>query len=459
MKRKVIIMALAAALLLSGCGNVSKPEVYRSSGEKWTIGYAERTPALPDAEILYMAGYHNDWPVRSVHDLQKVSALWVDTGDAGFVWITVDSVGLFEGPVKEIRKRLKEFCEEARCASVNVCSTHDHAGIDTMGLWGPVGQDGRNAEYMENVISACVDAAEEAWKNRRAGELRYGKTGTSGLQYDSRKPEVFDSSLYQLRFVPEDGSHGIRIVNYAAHAESLRGANAALSRDYPGVMADLTEAETGDRLFFTQGAIGGLLMTAELYPASVDPVRNMEETGSLLTKYLLSIPEESERTLKPCFGLSRVTFEVPMDNDLYMYYKFLGILDHEVHEGKSRTGYAVTTELTVLTLDDLAVIAVPGELFPELLLGDHLTEEDPESLRSIAEKAGWPLATVCGLANDELGYIVTPSDYLLNEEHPYLERACDKKGEDHYEETNSCSKNEAYCVAEACRKAFDGLKK
>ena len=42
-----------------------------------------------------------------------------------------------------------------------------------------------------------------------------------------------------------------------------------------------------------------------------------------------------------------------------------------------------------------------------------------------------------GLANDEIGYIVPPSDFLVHSKMPYLEKITDDKGENHYEETNS----------------------
>ena len=56
---------------------------------------------------------------------------------------------------------------------------------------------------------------------------------------------------------------------------------------------------------------------------------------------------------------------------------------------------------------------------------------------------------VIGLANDEIGYIVPPSDYMVNSEMPYLERITDYKGEDHYEETNSLSPHTAELIAAA----------
>ena len=63
-----------------------------------------------------------------------------------------------------------------------------------------------------------------------------------------------------------------------------------------------------------------------------------------------------------------------------------------------------------------------------------------------------------GLCNDELGYIVPPSDFLLNEKAPYIERIIDYKGEDHYEETNSVGPACAQCIADAFEAAVKGLK-
>ena len=60
---------------------------------------------------------------------------------------------------------------------------------------------------------------------------------------------------------------------------------------------------------------------------------------------------------------------------------------------------------------------------------------------------------IIGLSNDELGYIVPPSDFLLNKEAPYLAKTMDYKGENHYEETNSVGP----LCAERIAEAFDGL--
>ena len=66
--------------------------------------------------------------------------------------------------------------------------------------------------------------------------------------------------------------------------------------------------------------------------------------------------------------------------------------------------------------------------------------------------AGLFLLLIVGLSNDELGYIVPPSDFLLNEDLPYLERTQDKRGEDHYEETNSTGPETGRIILETTEK-------
>ena len=62
-----------------------------------------------------------------------------------------------------------------------------------------------------------------------------------------------------------------------------------------------------------------------------------------------------------------------------------------------------------------------------------------------------------GLSNDEIDYIVSPSDFLVNEKLPYLERITDYKGEDPYEETNSIGPKCADVIASAFQAGAEAL--
>ncbi|MBE6561211.1 MAG: hypothetical protein E7662_08785 [Ruminococcaceae bacterium] len=463
--KEFIAAVMAAALTLSGCTAVLPDAGYSladcGSGT-WQAGFAAAPIHLPGGSTgpLYIAGYQNGAEITGVLDTPRASALWLDVdGKQGILLISVDCVALGADTVAEIRAQLSDFCRESGCVSVNVIATHTHAGIDTLGLWGPVGVDGKNSAYMENLLIACKAAAEGAYADRTPGEFRFGQVETEAMQFDSREPQHYDETLYQLRFVPSDKEHnGIRIVSYAAHAESLRGDNTLLSRDYPGVMADLIMKETGDDMLFLPASIGGLIMTRDLSTDIFYAEDNLKTTGRLLTEYLMEIEESDETVLSPELAISRVEFDAAMDNTMFMYYKALGILGNTITDGESATGYIVRSEVSALRMGDVTLMLIPGELFPELESGEGLGAGDPESLQKIAADAGIKTAIVVGLANDELGYIIPPSDFVVNEEAPFILRV-EGGGEDHYEETNSVGIGTAAAIADAMKLALGLLKK
>ena len=449
MKKICLVFALMIACLLSAC-NVN--ELAQNGEQVYMMGFGSVEIQLPkdSAQPLYIAGYNQGYTISGVLDLQRAQAVWVEDGRTSVLLISIDCIGLGSGTVEEIRARLKEFCKETGCDSVNVISTHTHAGVDTLGLWGPVAQDGKNDEFMENLKAAAVEAAHLAYQDRSRGRLSYSKTETTGMQEDSRPDEVFDSNLYQLIFTPEDSAYnGIRIVNFAAHAESLRGSNTQVSRDFPGVMSDIVQQTTGEDVLFLPGAIGGLIMTPKFVQKPFHAVRNLQETGERMADYVLTQGEQRE--LAPEISVSRVTFRTEMTNTVFMYYRFLGILENEVHRTLLGS-YEIQTELTVIQFGDVTMALMPGEVFPELVFGTG-NESDPEALNTIAAERGYGSVLYVGLANDELGYIIPPSDYVLDEELPYLQQA----DTDHYEETNSVGKNCAFDLADAFAKALEGL--
>jgi hypothetical protein len=281
---------------------------------------------------------------------------------------------------------------------------------------------------------------------------------TEGLQEDSRRPAVYDAVLHQLRFEPENGNDGIRMLFFAAHAESLRSANRMVSRDFPGVAADIILQETGDRVLYLPGAIGGLIMTPILTQGEFDAQENMHLTGQRIAAYALEIQTEEEREILPDMAYASVSFEAPLDNTLFMYYRFLGILDTTASLGTGETGYSLVSSVSLLQLGDVVLALLPCEIFPELVYGDaSLTDEDPEPLVTIADQFDIENLLIVGLCNDELGYVVPPSDFLIAEKLPYVNTVEDETGENHYEETNSLGPRTAFCIANAFRECLQSL--
>ena len=492
MKKLSIICLLLAALLLTACGadkkNDTQTTVYHSADHmdaeaaSWSFGFGVKdivSPVDPSGKSLYMGGYNSGWHPRRYLDLNTVEeyldvfgrteggkpdycqarALWMDTGAGGVLLIGIDCVALSHDVVNTIRGRLEGLCKEKNCVSVNVYATHDHAGPDTLGLWGPIGVDGKDDAYMEALITAAVEAAQEAAESRRSATLHYGKIATEYMLYDSRYPEIYDKNIYQLRFDAQEGA-GARLLFIDAHAESMRGDNRLLSRDFPGLMCDFVKAETGDDCMFLPGPIGGLIMTA-VPPGEFSAVDNLQRTARNYADHVLQIKPEDEVTVAPSLSVAKADFTAPLDNSMFVLFKMLGIFGSDAVKTESATGYGVRTEMSLLQIGDLTVALLPGEIFPELVLGgkcaDAGTGENPTPLKEIAKEYGCNNLLIVGLVNDEIGYIVPPSDFLVNEEAPYLLRIKDQYGEDHYEETNSVGPMGAIVIAETFEKLLDEM--
>lgn len=481
---KKTALLLSVILLLScclfSCGEKTySPSLFSSQGEHWSIGFSSVEIEIPEnpQTPLYIAGYMSGEEYSDILDRQCANAVWLGCDDnTGMLLIGVDCVGLGSDTVDRIRGGLSAFAEETNCSAIAVYATHTHAGIDTLGLWGPYAQQGKNAEFVDNVVAAAIAAGKAAYEDRCAGALYYGQTEAENMQYDSRYPLVYDKYMHQLRFVPEDSANnGIRLVFFAAHAESLRGDNLLISRDFPGVMADIIREDCGDDMLFIPGAIGGLIMTPEIRDKALDDgspdyhVENCRMTGQVLARMLLYIPEHLEIPVAPYISYAECSFDVPLDNTAFLLYKFLGILGNESGRGTdSETGYYLTSRCAALRLgDSITAALLPGEIFPELVYEDtdfamastgyELTAETFPSLSRLAKQYDCGTLLIGGLCNDELGYILPPRDFMVHPDLPYLEKIEDESGENHYEETNSAGIRTAQVLFAAMEQVFAAL--
>lgn len=487
MKKLIFLLSLLLlCICFVGCGgdNEEMPHLFSTDGDHWTIGFSSVEIAVPEnpETPLYIAGYMNGEEFTDILDYQCANAVWLGCGNAdgsesgGMLLIGVDCVGLGSDTVNRIRDGLSDFAAETGCTSIAVYATHTHAGIDTLGLWGPFAQDGKNQEFVDNVVAAAIAAGKAAYEDRSAGSLLYSETEAENMQYDSRYPLVYDENMHQLRFIPDDSEHnGIRLVFFAAHAESLRGDNLFISRDFPGIMADIIREDCGDDMLFIPGAIGGLIMTPEIRDKALDDgspeyhVENCIMTGQVLARMLLLYPEHLEIPVAPHIAYAETDFVVPLDNTAFLLYKFLGILHNESGRGTdSETGYYLASRCAAIRFDDSITAAMlPGEIFPELVYEDTdfamggpghvLTEETFPSLSRLAAQYDCGTLLIGGLCNDELGYIVPPRDFLVHPDLPYLEKIEDESGENHYEETNSPGIRTAQVLFAAMEEVFAAL--
>ncbi|MBQ2847129.1 MAG: hypothetical protein IJE74_02615 [Clostridia bacterium] len=420
-------------------------------GKKWTCGFgkASYTPDDYDSKTYYIAGYDSDNPVKGVLDDLYARAVYLDDnrGSGGVIFCALDCVGMSRKDINDIRKYALESGRLGKIKSINISSTHTHAGIDTQGLWGEkIYKSGKDKAFMEKLKRIAAQAVIAAFESRKDGRLFMGYTIVEDMQADVRTPETYDKNLTSFRFSPDDKSGDIYMISFASHAELL-GTTSLVSADFPAyLIKEIEESRPGSDAVFFNGAVGGMISAKEIkkvYRDSIDCEAYMKGFGKELGEKALSINNEKE--LKPILNIKSKGIAVPGDNTVLILARYLNVLNNDIGRTGKRSKVCIYSEVGYVEFGDkdVAVFLVPGELFPELYNGDFLTEKDSANHRKASYRKVLADMTDCrhkfviGLCNDELGYILAENDFLLNETLPYINKATDDMDRDHYEETNS----------------------
>lgn len=436
----------------------------KATAKYFTAGFGKAV-MLPDdikTKKYYIAGYGENNPAKGVIDPQYAHALWLDdnSGKGGHLFVSLDVVGLLNKDVNALKKALGEFSDITGCQTITIMSTHNHAGIDTMGIWGKLPHTGKDRKFMTILFNAVITAASAAYRDRREGKLYHGSIEVPDMQEDIRTPEVYSKTLTRLRFVPNDGTREIYFLNFASHSESLQGCNSLVSADFPCYLREKIRKETGAETIYGVGAIGGMIsMEIEDEDRLRRENRLLESTRSIgykLADYALSI--KKEKKLDPRISYIKQEFYVPVENPVLTIACQLGLLNADAYSVPYSDKKALKSEISYYEIDTLKILMLPCELFPELAYGGYLSEDEsaeglspdinPEPLTEIADDDD---LLIFGLANDELGYVLPPNDFMLNDDSPYLDKAIDRFGRRHYEETNSMGPETAEIIADNFR--------
>jgi hypothetical protein len=169
--------------------------------------------------------------------------------------------------------------------------------------------------------------------------------------------------------------------------------------------------------------------------------------------------EQADPATSMDLQFTTTTMKFPVDNYGFQAMFLSGIFDRTLYDYDSSQVIEegnvphILTELVHLQVGPLELLTIPGELLPELAIGGydgssigtHLNEivaegnpNPPELSQApegpyIKDRMTGEHTWLLGLANDEIGYIVPPYNFILDDLNPYF----DEPEGDHYEETNS----------------------
>ena len=411
------VVVAAAALLAApsaGAGNLS-------------VGFAERdiTPKL-GAGAVYLAGFGLSRAATGVRDALKARAVALSDGKTRLAFVSADVVGLFLPTVEAIRAKVPG------CDYLAVCATHNHDGPDTMGLWGPNPlTSGQDAAYMAKLEAACAEAATAALASLADAAAEVATVDLPHLLTDNRLPEVKHDRLTALRFRAPGGKVLGDLVQWNCHPETLGSKNRLVSSDFVGPLVAAVTAESGAPCVYFTGTVGGLLTSLGVPVAGADGTRLPEESfekndrfGRLVAEgTLAALTKPTAVELTP-FAVRTERVFVPVENPLYQFAWTAKTLRRDLYAppvagqpparlGALAPGAGLVTEVGLVTLGEVQVALIPGEIYSEQVLGKYPAKAEPGADYPDAplEPAILPamrgkFKLVFGLANDELGYFV-----------------------------------------------------
>ncbi len=443
--------AIALSLLLAAAASGEAIEA--------AAGKAEITPD-PSRELVWMAGYGTGRRATGVHDPLWARAAAFRSGGTTVVVVALDLVGYFRPEVEKIRSILPR---KLGVTHLVVCSTHNHEGPDTMGLWGPIPfVSGVRRDYMTKVRTTVIRLVEQVVGELKPARIRIAETTApvDGVVGDHRDPVIFDDTLSVMGIdAAADGAPIATVVNWACHPETLGSRNTQLTSDYPHFLREAVEAETGGVCVFLSGALGGM-MTPEP-PSGLEDFEAARHVGESVGKAAVKALEGAKGVEEAEVTVRTKPFDVPVENKSYRLGMLSGTLKRDVYdaEGKlfegsvlGKSKLCVRTEVSMIRIGEAQFITVPGELLPELAVGGYdgsrshgkdivgKGNPNPPKLADapkgpyLRDRMTGKVKFLIGLANDELGYIIPPYNFERNDRSPIHQP---EPPGDHYEETNS----------------------
>jgi hypothetical protein len=415
-----VVLALTLSFLLD-----------RPAAAELTAGFAEAdiTPAV-ETKPVYLAGFGNNRKATGIHDRLKARAVVLGDGKTKLALVSVDLVGFFHGSVLNVRKQLSGF------DYVLVSSTHNHEGPDTLGLWGPttpLPRSGIDPDYMKFIEKQVAQAVRDADKNAKPATARLGSVKAPELLHDGREPYVKHDDLVVLEFSAAGGQLLGVLVQWNNHPETLSSKNTLVSADYVGYTVDALRKKHGCPVAYFTGTVGGL-MTSLHVPIKDEQGKELHDgTFEKTERYGLLLAERANEALAaakpvqltPLSVRSREIF-LPMTNRVYKGAQLLGILDRPsflwtgdpykaepAGKDDSDKPQCIRSEVAILKLGELEAVAIPGEIYPELVLDKVQDPVDPGAdfpdapiEPAVYKQLKGPHRMIFGLANDEIGYIL-----------------------------------------------------
>ena len=332
--------------------------------------------------------------------------------------ISCDLLALDASFVTAARAAIRDACSIPE-NNIMIACTHTHSGPATIFLR-DCGEVDR--PYLDSLQLRLVNAAQDAVSNLHEAKVGAGRGQVDKDVLNRRRPGTpTDPDLDVISFQDEAGKYLAILVNYACHPVCLDHTNRLISADYPGYLTRILQEQTNAVVLFTNGAAG------DINPERMGSFAFAEDLGGALATETLRVLDTLEYQDTAVLLVTGETLDLPLqlpptsdeiEQKVFEYRQGLveveaagNVLKGKLH--KAMLGWAEATlsgvlrgnvpayvpaELQVISLGEVMLVGIPGEIFSEL--GKEI--KSSTSMRQV---------TVLGYTNNDIGYIPTCQAY------------------------------------------------
>lgn len=343
-------------------------------------------------ESEYLGGFSFNRKSTGAHDNLYAKALVLkDAYGIKIVVVSLDLLGFLRPDVLQIQKEV-ELRGIAFQKNIIITSTHTHSAPDVIGYYGNLEikkarlVSGRNPAYARFVAYQIMDAIEEANNHLEPVNL-YTSMDSCKLCSNKRFPEIIDNEIRSLFVSYKSGKIMATIVNFGCHPEVLNRHNKLITADWPGFMYDELENKLGGKVFFINGALGGMVT-----PKDKGTYELAKKFGVEIASNVIESHKKSVKISVPQISVLHQEISIPLENKIFKYLIMFGIVPNgTLVDGK------IITEVNYIKIGELNIITVPGEITPQIGLAIKKQLSEPKMVWS--------------LVNDEIGYIIQKEDW------------------------------------------------
>jgi len=358
----------------------------------------------------------------------KVRAMVIDDGKKAVAVADIEVQGWFAAYEKgkqglqDMAAAIAKDIPALPVGNIVLASDHSHAAPDTLGVWG-----GPQPGYLDFVKAQVVATVKSAYAGRVFADLTAGHSDASDLVYNQSCTEALNQSkdpaypgpevcatsgkdgmVRVLQATSPSGRHPLTYMVYAAHATA--GGGNGLHGDWPQFMSDAMSAQYGGVGLAMVGALGGTQPCRATcsFTKKTNPGYDVKDRKTALVLNYSAHVAAALRTAKPVSGpvagaqgFIREPVVGPFVSALFTAGKYAGAELLRSHQPPWVNAQTIRTVAGALRIGDVVLAATPGEGFPRIR-------------QDIADAVGTNAQEVMtlGLANDQLGYLISPVAYV-----------------------------------------------